>query len=191
MSQKLIIFSAPSGAGKTTIVKHLLGVYPEILSFSISATTRSPRHYEKPNKDYYFISVEEFRKKIEEKEFIEYEQVYEGLYYGTLRSEVERLWSQGQVVVFDVDVKGGVALKQEFGEAALAVFVQPPSIKELRKRLLSRNTETDKTLKERVEKAEIEMEFAPFFDKVIINDSLSEALGYSEQIVEEFILKKA
>ena len=191
MSQKLIIFSAPSGAGKTTIVKHLLGVYPEILSFSISATTRSPRHYEKPNKDYYFISVEEFRKKIEEKEFIEYEQVYEGLYYGTLRSEVERLWSQGQVVVFDVDVKGGVALKQEFGEAALAVFVQPPSIKELRKRLLSRNTETAETLKERVQKAEIEMEFAPFFDKVIINDSLSEALGYSEQIVEEFILKKA
>ncbi|WP_291726738.1 guanylate kinase [Bernardetia sp.] len=191
MSQKLIIFSAPSGAGKTTIVKHLLGVYPEILSFSISATTRSPRPYEKPNKDYYFISVEEFRKKIENQEFIEYEQVYDGLYYGTLRSEVERLWSMGQVVVFDVDVKGGVALKQEFGDAALAVFVQPPSIKELRKRLISRNTETDETLKERVQKAEIEMEFAPFFDEVIINDSLSEALGYSEQVVEEFILKKA
>lgn len=190
MSQKLIIFSAPSGAGKTTIVKHLLGVYPEILSFSISATTRLPRAYEKPNKDYYFISVDEFRKKIENNEFIEYEQVYDGLYYGTLRSEVERLWSQGQVVVFDVDVKGGVALKQEFGEAALAVFVQPPSIKELRKRLLSRKTETDDTLKERVEKAEIEMEFAPFFDEVVINDSLSEALDYSEKIVEDFILKK-
>lgn len=191
MSHKLIIFSAPSGAGKTTIVKHLLSVYPEILSFSISATTRSPRPYEKPNKDYYFISVEEFRKKIENKEFIEYEQVYEGLYYGTLRSEVERLWNQGQVVVFDVDVKGGVALKQEFGTHALAVFVQPPSIKELRKRLLSRKTETDETLKERVEKAEIEMEFAPFFDEVVINDSLSEALDYSEKIVEDFILKKA
>lgn len=190
MSQKLIIFSAPSGAGKTTIVKHLLGVYPEILSFSISATTRSPRAYEKPNKDYYFISVDEFRKKIENSDFIEYEQVYEGLYYGTLRSEVERLWSQGQVVVFDVDVKGGVALKQEFGERALAVFVKPPSIKELRKRLLSRKTETDDTLKERVEKAEIEMEFAPFFDEVVINDSLSEALDFSEKIVEEFILKK-
>jgi len=190
MSQKLIIFSAPSGAGKTTIVKHLLGVYPEILSFSISATTRSPRGYEKPNKDYYFISAEEFRKKIAENEFIGYEQVYDGLYYGTLRSEVERLWSQGQVVVFDVDVKGGVALKQKFGEAALAVFVKPPSIKELRKRLLSRKTETDETLKERVEKAEIEMEFAPFFDEVVINDSLSEALDFSEQIIEEFILKK-
>ncbi|WP_338791427.1 guanylate kinase [Bernardetia sp. Wsw4-3y2] len=190
MSQKLIIFSAPSGAGKTTIVKHLLGVYPEILSFSISATTRSPRSYEKPNKDYYFISVNEFIKKMTNNEFIEHEQVYEGLYYGTLRSEVERLWSQGQVVVFDVDVKGGVALKQEFGDAALAVFVKPPSIKELRKRLLSRKTETDETLKARVEKAEIEMEFAPFFDEVVINDSLSEALDFSEKIVEEFILKK-
>jgi guanylate kinase len=191
MSQKLIIFSAPSGAGKTTIVKHLLGVYPKNLSFSISATTRLPRSYEKSNKDYYFISAEDFRKKIAEKEFIEYEQVYDGLYYGTLRSEVERLWSQGKVVVFDVDVKGGVALKQEFGERALAVFVQPPSIKELRKRLLSRQTETDETLKERVGKAEIEMEFAPFFDEVIINDSLSEALDFSEKIVEEFIFKKA
>jgi guanylate kinase len=191
MSQKLIIFSAPSGAGKTTIVKHLLGVYPKSLSFSISATTRPPRAYEKPNKDYYFISADEFRNKIAENEFIEYEQVYDGLYYGTLRSEVERLWSQGQVVVFDVDVKGGIALKQEFGEAALAVFVKPPSIKELRKRLLSRKTETDETLKERVEKAELEMEFAQFFDDVIINDSLSEALDFSEKIVEDFILKKA
>ncbi|AFM05862.1 guanylate kinase [Bernardetia litoralis DSM 6794] len=190
MSQKLIIFSAPSGAGKTTIVKHLLSVYPKTLSFSISATTRSPRAYEKPSQDYYFISVEEFRKKIDNKAFIEYEQVYDGLYYGTLRSEVERLWSEGKVVVFDVDVKGGVALKQEFQEAALAVFVKPPSITELRKRLLSRQTETDETLKERVEKAEIEMEFAPFFDEVVINDSLSEALDYSEKIVEEFISKK-
>ena len=191
MSQKLIIFSAPSGAGKTTIVKHLLGVYPEILSFSISATTRSPRAYEKPNKDYYFISVDNFRKRIENNEFIEYEQVYEGLYYGTLRSEVERLWRENKVVLFDVDVKGGVSLKQEFGDQALAIFVQPPSIKELRKRLLSRKTETAETLKERVEKAEIEMEFASFFDKVVINDSLSEALDYSEKIVEDFILKKA
>ncbi len=191
MSQKLIIFSAPSGAGKTTIVKHLLGVYPKILSFSISATTRLPRPYEKQNKDYYFISVEDFQGKIGNKEFIEYEQVYDGLYYGTLKSEVERLWSQGQVVVFDVNVKGGVALKQEFGENALAVFVKPPSIKELRKRLLSRKTETEETLKERVEKAEIEMEFAPFFDEVVINDSLSEALDYSEKIVEHFILKEA
>lgn len=190
MSQKLIIFSAPSGAGKTTIVKHLLGVYPKILSFSISATTRSVRNYETPNKDYYFISVEEFQQKIQNNEFIEYEQVYEGLYYGTLRSEVERLWSQGQVVVFDVDVKGGVALKEAFGEAALAVFVQPPSLKELRKRLVSRNTETAETLKQRVEKAELEMEFAPFFDEVVINDSLSEALDFSEKIVEEFILRK-
>ncbi len=191
MSQKLIIFSAPSGAGKTTIVKHLLSVYPKILSFSISATTRSVRNYETPNKDYYFISVEEFQQKIQNNEFIEYEQVYEGLYYGTLRSEVERLWRQGQVVVFDVDVKGGVALKKAFGEAALAVFVQPPSLKELRKRLISRNTETAETLKQRVEKAELEMEFAPFFDEIVINDSLSEALDYSESIVEEFILRKA
>ncbi len=191
MSQKLIIFSAPSGAGKTTIVKHLLGVYPKVLSFSISATTRLPRSFETPNQDYYFISVEDFTNKIDNKEFIEYEQVYEGLYYGTLRSEVERLWSQGKVVVFDVDVKGGVALKQEFGDTALAVFVKPPSMKELRKRLVSRQTETDDTLKERVEKAAIEMEFAPFFDEVVINDSLSEALDFSEKIVEHFILKKA
>ncbi len=116
--------------------------------------------------------------------------MYDGLYYGTLKSEVERLWGEGKVVVFDVDVKGGVTLKQEFGDNALAVFVKPPSIKELRKRLLSRQTETDETLKQRVEKAEIEMEFSPFFDEVVINDSLSEALDFSEKIVEDFISKK-
>ena len=148
---KCVIFCAPSGAGKTTIVRHLLNCFSE-LQFSVSACTRSKRENEVNGKDYYFLSVNEFKKRIENNEFIEWEEVYNGNYYGTLKSEIERIWKQGKVVIFDVDLEGGINLKKYFGENALSVFVQPPSVDALEKRLRSRNTESEESLQKRVNK---------------------------------------
>lgn len=185
-SGKLIIFSAPSGSGKTTLVHHLLDTLPE-LSFSISATSRAIRGKEEHQKDYYFLSAEDFKNKIDNNEFLEYEEVYEGTYYGTLRSEVERIWAEGKHVVFDIDVQGGLNLKKEFGDSALAVFVQPPSVEELKRRLQGRGTEDDASLAKRVAKAEEELSFANLFDAIILNDELEKAKNEAHQLVSQFI----
>lgn len=183
---KAVIFSAPSGAGKTTIVKHLLNQY-DILSFSISACSRGQRPNETHGVDYYFLSINEFKEKIARNEFVEWEEVYADNFYGTLRSEVERIWKEGKVVIFDVDVVGGVNLKKYFGDKALAIFVKPPSIQHLRNRLSQRATETDESIERRMAKAEKEMGFAVHFDYVLHNDILSKALTEAESIVEQFI----
>jgi len=188
MKGKLIIFSAPSGAGKTTIVKHLLQKGFD-LEFSISATSREPRHTETHGKDYYFLSGEEFVAKVENDEFLEWEEVYKGISYGTLKSEVERIRNNGKNVIFDVDVVGGLNIKKYYGDVALAVFVQPPSVEELRKRLQGRSTETEEKIAMRVAKAEHELSFAPQFDVVITNDNLEVAFDEAEKIISEFISK--
>ena len=186
MKGKLIIFSAPSGAGKTTIVKHLLQKGFD-LEFSISATSREPRHTETHGKDYYFLSGEEFLSKVENEEFLEWEEVYKGTSYGTLKSEVERIREQGKNVVFDVDVVGGLNIKKYYGDEALAVFVQPPSVEELRNRLVGRSTDSEEKIAMRVAKAEHELSFAPQFDVVIINDKLEDAFEEAEKIISEFL----
>ncbi|MEN6569610.1 MAG: guanylate kinase [Rikenellaceae bacterium] len=183
---RAMIFSAPSGAGKSTIVSHLMKKFP-ILGFSISATSRQPRENEVNGREYYFLSTDEFRKKIAENEFIEYEEVYEGYYYGTLKSEVERLWNEGKVIVFDIDVKGGLNLKKLYGNAALAVFIKPPSIEVLRERLLKRGSEDSESLERRIKKAEYELTFESQFDKVLVNDCLERCLKEAEQITEDFL----
>lgn len=186
MQGKLIIFSAPSGSGKTTIVKHLLSK-PYHLGFSVSATSRAIRGNEIHGKDYYFLTPDEFRSKIENNEFLEWEEVYSGSYYGTLKSEVERLRNVGINVVFDVDVVGGCNIKKYYGNEALSVFIQPPSIEALEKRLKARSTDTDEVIAKRVEKAAYELTFAPQFDVVLINDQLEKALNEAEQLVERFL----
>ncbi|MBT3382148.1 MAG: guanylate kinase [Prolixibacteraceae bacterium] len=183
---KLIIFSAPSGAGKTTIVKHLLRLNFN-LEFSISATSREARHTETHSKDYYFISEKEFQQKVDNNDFLEWEEVYKGTCYGTLKSEVERIRNLGKNVIFDVDVVGGLNIKRYYGEEALAVFVQPPSVKELRIRLQDRSTETEEKLKVRLAKAEHELTFASQFDVVLINDNLEIALKEAEKIINDFL----
>ncbi len=183
---KVIIFSAPSGSGKTTLVKHSLEAFPE-LEFSISCTTRQPRGNEVNAIDYHFISPEEFRQKIAEHAFVEYEEVYTDKYYGTLKSEVEKIWNKGKVVIFDVDVKGGIALKKYFGEKALSIFIQPPSIEELERRLIGRNTDDAETIKTRVEKAAEELTYASEFDEVVVNDNLDEAKATVEGLIKNFI----
>lgn len=183
---KIIIFSAPSGAGKTTIVRHLLTIN-ECLTFSISATTRSKRNGEVDGKDYYFLSVSDFEEKIKQDAFIEYEEVYQGLFYGTLKVEAERIWELGKHLIVDVDVKGGYNLKKQFGENALSVFIKPPDISTLETRLRNRKTESEEKLKERVSKAVHEMEFQQYFDKVIVNDQIDRAFKEAEEIVNEFI----
>ena len=183
---KLLIFSAPSGAGKTTIVKHILGKDFN-LEFSISATTRSPREGEVHGKDYYFLSAEEFKSKIQKEDFLEWEEVYEDIFYGSLKSEVDRIRDNGKNVIFDVDVVGGVNIKQFYGDDALSVFVQPPSVEELEKRLISRATDSMDIIKERVAKAAQELEFAPKFDKVIVNDDLQEAFKETEETLSNFL----
>ena len=185
---KLIIFSAPSGAGKTTIVKYLLGQNLN-LEFSISATSRKPRHTETHKKDYHFLSEKEFQQKIENNEFLEWEEVYTGIYYGTLLSEVERIRNLGRNVIFDVDVVGGLNIKKYYGNHALAVFVQPPSVNELRSRLQNRSTETEEIIQMRIEKAEHELSFASQFDVVITNDTLQHALNIAKKIVGDFLSK--
>ena len=183
---KVIIFSAPSGSGKTTLVKHCLEHFPE-LEFSISCTTRNPRGTEKDGVDYHFISPEKFRQKIWEEAFVEFEEVYEDKYYGTLKSEVERIWNDGKTVIFDVDVKGGIALKKYFGEQALSIFIMPPSIQELERRLIARATEDADTIQTRVEKAEQEMTFQNEFDKILVNTDLETAKAEIEKLVSKFL----
>ena len=189
MGNKVIIFSAPSGAGKSTIVNHILGIRND-LEFSISATSRAPRGQEKHGIEYYFFSADEFRKMIEEDKFVEHEEVYPGSFYGTLKSEVERIWAKGNASVFDIDVQGGVNLKRIFGEQALSVFIQAPSVEILRKRLIGRGTDTMEAIEKRVAKAETEMEFAAGkFDYVLVNDDLQTALAEAENIVGDFLKK--
>ncbi len=185
-AKKILIFSSPSGAGKTTIVRHLLKTFPN-LAFSVSATTRPRRDHEEDGKDYYFLSVDEFRNKIEEDAFVEWEEVYEGTYYGTLKSEVQRLLNRGYHVVFDVDVKGALNIKKLYGSQALAVFVMPPSLEELEKRLHHRSTDPEESIRERVAKARMEMEYAEKFDVILVNDKLEESLPQAEEIVKNFI----
>lgn len=185
MDKKVIIFSAPSGAGKSTIVRHLLTKF-NCLEFSVSATSRAPRGQEVDGKDYYFFSTDQFERKIANGEFVEYEEVYAGSYYGTLRSEVQRIWEKGNIIIFDIDVKGGVNLKKLYSSNALAVFIQPPSIEELRKRLIGRGTDSMEAIERRVAKAEEELTYSDKFDVVLVNDSLEEALATAEKIVEEF-----
>jgi guanylate kinase len=184
---KAIIFSAPSGAGKTTIVRHLLGVEDLKLSFSISATTRAKRAHEIEGRDYYFISPQEFIERAREGHFVEWEEVYEGQYYGTLKSEIDRIWRNGKHVIFDLDVIGGLNLKKILGDQALAVFVKPPSIEILRFRLRNRSTETADKITIRLEKAHHELTFEPRFDKVIVNDILEDAFIQSEKLVRDFL----
>lgn len=186
MPGKLIIFSAPSGAGKTTIVRHLLNQNLG-LEFSISATSRAMRHTETNGKDYYFLSAEEFKAKIDNNEFLEWEEVYAGTFYGTLKSEVERIRNNGKHVVFDVDVVGGCNIKKYYGSEALAVFVQPPSVEELRNRLISRSTDAPEVIEKRVAKAEYELTFADQFDCIIINEDLAKALKEAEKCIRRFI----
>lgn len=188
MKNKVIIFSAPSGSGKSTIVSHLLKEFPE-LEFSISATSRAPRGNEKHGKEYYFFTKEEFLEKIKENAFVEYEEVYNGSYYGTLKSEVERIWASGRIIIFDIDVKGGVNLKRLFGDNALAVFIKAPSIESLRQRLESRATDTPEAIERRVAKASEELTYEKFFDVTIVNEKLDNALKEAEHIVSGFIEK--
>ncbi len=185
-TEKVLIFSAPSGSGKSTIVNHILGLHPEI-EFSVSATSRPPRGQEQDGVEYYFIPVDRFRELIDEDAFVEYEQVYEGRYYGTLKSEVRRIWDKGHVIVFDVDVKGGVSLKKYFGDKALSVFIQAPSVEELHRRLVARKTDTPEAIAERVAKAAEEMTYAPQFDTVLINDDLETAFAEAEALVDNFL----
>ena len=189
MNSKVIIFSAPSGAGKSTIVNYLLGQYPE-LEFSISATSRAPRGQEQHGVEYYFFSADEFRKLIAENSFVEYEEVYAGSFYGTLKSEVDRIWAKGHTIIFDIDVQGGVNLKKFFGEKALSVFIQAPSVEILRERLIGRGTDTDEAIERRVAKAASEMEFAEGkFDYVLINDDLQTAKAEADKVIGDFLRK--
>jgi guanylate kinase len=185
-NKKVIIFSAPSGAGKSTVVTHLMKRYP-VLGFSVSATSRAPRGAEINGKEYYFFTTEEFKKKIDNKEFVEYEEVYKGSYYGTLKSEIDRLWNNGKIIVFDIDVVGGVNLKNLFGESALSVFIKPPSMEVLRERLTARGTEDPESVEKRVKKAQYELTFEDKFDEVLINDNLDKCLKEAERITEKFI----
>ncbi len=190
MEGKLIIFSAPSGAGKTTIVRHLLAKHADKISFSISASTRPPRKEEVDGKDYYFISKDEFLHRVAKKEFIEFEEVYSGTFYGTLRSEVERIWATGKHVIFDIDVEGGLHLKRKFADRALAIFVQPPSLEILVQRLRDRGTDNEEKLRERIVKAEKELAYASRFDVILNNDDLAQACSEAEQLLLGFLSEK-
>ena len=187
MDNKVLIFSAPSGSGKSTIVNHILEKYPDSMEFSVSATSRPPRGEEQNGKEYYFMTADEFRKLIEEDRFVEYEEVYEGRFYGTLKSECERIWGAGHVIIFDVDVKGGVSLKKYFGKDALSIFIKAPSVEVLRERLINRGTDSPEAIEERVAKAEEEMTYEPQFDYVLVNDELQTAYAESEKVVEDFL----
>ena len=184
---KLIVFSAPSGSGKTTIVRHLLKQPDLNLEFSISATSREKRGEEIDGKDYYFLSAKAFKKKIKNAEFLEWEEVYRDNFYGTLKTEVERIWALGKHVIFDIDVSGGLRIKRKFPEETLAVFVKPPSIDELKIRLKKRKTESDDKINMRIAKASAELATAPLFDVIIENDDLEKALTEAHDLVEEFI----
>lgn len=184
---KLIILTAPSGAGKTSITRHLMQKFPNKLAFSISAATRAPRGSEKYGVEYYFISEEDFKKKIEQQEFIEWEMVYEGKYYGTLKSELQRIWDEGRFPVLDIDVKGAIHVQEQFPGEVLSLFIQPPSVEELRRRLESRGTETEETINTRVNKAAYEISFNHQFSHIILNDQLEKACAEAEKLVSDFI----
>ena len=183
---KLIIIAAPSGAGKTSIVRHLLATFPDQLGFSVSCATRAPRNNEKDGVDYYFITADEFKKRIEQDAFAEWEMVYEGKYYGTPRSELERIWEKGQTPLLDVDVKGGINVKKYYPES-LSIFVEPPSLEILRDRLEKRGTETPSSLQDRLSKASYEMSFRNEFDKIVVNDSLENACKEVEGWVRSYL----
>jgi guanylate kinase len=183
---KIIVITAPSGAGKTSITKHLVKIFPQ-LAFSISAATRQPRDYEKDKVDYYFIPPEDFKQKIQRKEFAEWEMVYEGKYYGTLKSELQRIWNNHQVPLLDIDVKGAIHIQRQYPESLLTLFVEPPSIEELKKRLESRGTESPESLQARINKASYELSFKNHFNKSIVNDSFERVCKEAEDIVREFL----
>jgi guanylate kinase len=185
---KVVIFCAPSGSGKTTIVKHILSV-DNRLAFSVSACTRNKRANEEHGKDYYFLSHEEFKLRIANNEFLEFEEVYGGNFYGTLKSEVDRIWAMGKAVIFDVDVEGGLNIKKHFGDKALAVFVKPPSVEVLEQRLRFRSTETEETLRVRIDKAVHELQYENKFEYVLLNENLDEALVVAENLITEFLTK--
>jgi guanylate kinase len=185
--QKLIIFTAPSGAGKTTIVHFLLNKFPGKLGFSVSAATRPPRENEQNGRDYYFMSVEEFKDKIQRNEFVEWEMVYEGKYYGTLRSDIERIWELGKTPVLDIDVQGAVHVQQQYQAITMSVFIEPPSVDALRERLQTRGTETPASLETRVNKATYEISFKHQFSKVIVNTELNQACSEAEALVRNFL----
>jgi guanylate kinase len=191
MQGKLIIFSAPSGAGKTTIVKHLVKTGKFNLEFSVSACSRNQRPGEEHGKDYYFLTKEDFQDKITNGDFLEWQEVYKDNYYGTLRSEVDRIWGKGKNIIFDVDVEGGLNLKKEFGDDAFAVFVMPPSINHLEERLKTRSTESPEAIARRIAKAEQELGTAGKFDVILKNEHLEEALLEAERIVEEYLQKES
>ena len=184
--EKVIIFSAPSGSGKTTIVHQLLKKYPQF-EFSISATSRAPRGQEVDGVDYYFLTEEEFLRRIDEDAFVEWEAVYAGTHYGTLRSEVDRIWGKGNIIIFDVDVVGGVNLKKIFGSKSCSVFIMPPSVEELERRLIGRATDAPEVIAKRVAKAAQEIERAPEFDHIVVNDVLEEAIAATCAIIDKFI----
>ena len=184
---KLIVFSAPSGSGKTTIVRHLLGIKDLNLEFSISATSRERRGTEVDGKDYYYLSLKEFKNKIKNDEFLEWEEVYRDNFYGTLKTEVERIWAMGKNVIFDIDVSGGLRIKRKYPQETLAIFVKPPSIDELKIRLKNRKTETEDKINMRVAKASAELATAPLFDVIVVNDDLEKALVQAEELVKDFI----
>ncbi len=184
---KIIILTAPSGAGKTSITRYLLNKYPELLAFSISAATRSARGSEKNGIDYYFMSEEEFTHKIQHEEFIEWEMVYEGKYYGTLKAELQRIWAEGKVPLLDIDVKGAIHVQQQFPETTLTLFIEPPSVDELKKRLSGRGTENEDAINARVSKAAYELSFKHSFQHTILNDDLSNACQEAEALVMNFI----
>ena len=190
MKGKCLIFSAPSGSGKSTIVQWLTSEHPELnLVFSISATSRPPRGTEQHGVEYFFLTPEEFKAKIEANEFLEYEEVYTDRYYGTLKSQIESELEQGKNVIFDIDIKGGINVKKHFGERALSLFIQPPGVEELRRRLVGRGTDTAEQIEIRLAKAEYEMSFASKFDKIIVNDDLEAAKAETLKAISEFLNK--
>lgn len=189
LSHKIIIITAPSGAGKTSITKYLLKTFPDQLTFSISAATRQRRPYEEDGVDYHFMSVEEFKERIQNNSFVEWEMVYEGKYYGTLKSEIHRIWKEGKTPLLDIDVQGAVHVRQQHPDHTLSIFIEPPSVDELKKRLNTRGTETLESLDTRLNKATYELTFRDHFDKVIINDNLEKACKEAVGIVSVFLSK--
>ena len=186
-NNKLIIIAAPSGAGKTSVTRHLLNMMPEQLAFSISCATRQPRNNEKDRVDYYFITIDDFKQKIDEEKFVEWEMVYEGKYYGTLKSEMERIWLQNKSPLLDVDVKGGINVQQLYPYNSLSLFIEPPSIDELERRLRTRGTESEASLQARISKANYELSYKEQFDHIILNDDLERACAEAQDVVKNFL----